>query len=1072
LNLLKLTLLPLLIFVSVDNLYSQSTYYWVGGTGNWSDLTHWATTSGGSIKHTIVPSQINDVVFDANSFTASGQSVTVNQTPFCKNFVWDGVTNNPSFNCTGYNFEIFGAFRSLSGSWSFTQDNRTLAISDSLVVRSNITFNKTGGSFNVGKGVTFRNMISASSFQATSSSLAITTGDFDLDNISPSSVRFAAVTISNGSCKVNNCSPALFSWGNLNIPLGSFKVKTWNGTTFQLGTVNITQDSFLINNWNSGSFSSSTITCNAAKFHLSNWSGTNFICNSSISTTTGGFKIKNWNGGTFQVSGSISLAQDSFLIDNWTLGSFSSGAITCNAAKFHISNWSGTSSNFTAGNISTTSTTSGIKIKNWNGNNFQAGIITLAQDSFLIDNWDRGSFSSSTINCGAAKFHIKDWSGTSFYCNSNISTSSSFKIKGWTSGSFRTDGSISANQDTLMVNSWGGTTFTTFGNINCGNARFQLSNWTAGSFSANSITANVDSVIVRNWSAGNFSTSQPISANARGVIFENWNSGNISSSFTHANADLVFKNVVATTTVTLSNTTDIRKIIFNNAPINFNVSSQSLTIRGDYDLTGSGVKYSHSGTLNIYGNTNLTGATTYTNTGTTNFLSSSAGTRINLNNYTLGNATFSTVGTWTFDNTFRVTGTTTHSAGTIVSNGYRMYFGNIYNAINSSIKSLNLTGTDTIYVGYSFSMNAGVNTTLIKDAAVLKMESNVATTHIIDIPGKSLNDVIVNTFSTTTAANDVQFLGTNAVFGNVTIKNYNNFRTYFNASNATFTSVNINYPTSNANLKTIFLNATTTTGNFTVSTTAGATEVVTTQNNTFGDITLPTSTTWTSTAGRTQTLTSLILSGNCTIPAIIKSTTTSVTTFSDAVGTNSFDYLQTQNVNFSGGATWQATNSLATNTTGLTLAPYATQTLYWIGNAGNWNDPIHWSLSSGGATANCVPNPQDSIVFDVNSFSLTNQRVTVNVNITHKAITVNNVSNNPEIYSIGRTITLTNNLTFSGTASRFTHSSSTLNVQGNALVNASNVVWNNSASTTTISGDLSIKNASSGSYTFSSASLH
>jgi hypothetical protein len=141
---LKLTFVSLLLFVSVNNIYALSTYYWVGGTGNWSDLTHWATTSGGSIKHTIVPSQINDVVFDVNSFTASGQTVTVNQTPFCKNFVWDGVANNPTFNCTGYNFEIFGAFRSVSGNWSFTQDNRTLAISDSLVVRSNITFNKTG----------------------------------------------------------------------------------------------------------------------------------------------------------------------------------------------------------------------------------------------------------------------------------------------------------------------------------------------------------------------------------------------------------------------------------------------------------------------------------------------------------------------------------------------------------------------------------------------------------------------------------------------------------------------------------------------------------------------------------------------------------------------------------------------------------------------------------------------------------------------------------------------------------------------------------------------------------------
>ena len=78
-NFLKLTFLSLLLFVSVNNIYSQSTYYWVGGIGNWSDLTHWATTSGGSIKHTIVPSQINNVVFDVNSFTASGQIVSMKQ---------------------------------------------------------------------------------------------------------------------------------------------------------------------------------------------------------------------------------------------------------------------------------------------------------------------------------------------------------------------------------------------------------------------------------------------------------------------------------------------------------------------------------------------------------------------------------------------------------------------------------------------------------------------------------------------------------------------------------------------------------------------------------------------------------------------------------------------------------------------------------------------------------------------------------------------------------------------------------------------------------------------------------
>ena len=40
-------------------------YFWIGGTGNWSDITHWATTSGGNTQHNSVPSAADDVFFDA-----------------------------------------------------------------------------------------------------------------------------------------------------------------------------------------------------------------------------------------------------------------------------------------------------------------------------------------------------------------------------------------------------------------------------------------------------------------------------------------------------------------------------------------------------------------------------------------------------------------------------------------------------------------------------------------------------------------------------------------------------------------------------------------------------------------------------------------------------------------------------------------------------------------------------------------------------------------------------------------------------------------------------------------------
>lgn len=40
------------------------------------------------------------------------------------------------------------------------------------------------------------------------------------------------------------------------------------------------------------------------------------------------------------------------------------------------------------------------------------------------------------------------------------------------------------------------------------------------------------------------------------------------------------------------------------------------------------------------------------------------------------------------------------------------------------------------------------------------------------------------------------------------------------------------------------------------------------------------------------------------------------------------------------------------------------QTLYWVGGSGNFNDPWHWSLQSGGSPANVVPGSQNTVVFD------------------------------------------------------------------------------------------------------------
>jgi len=101
-NFMRKTLLFLLLLLTMQQqqLFAAD-YYWVGGTGNWSDINHWVTVSGGGTNHSIVPSAGDNVIFDANSgFTTASRTVTLDANGFCNNMTWGNVTNNPIFTRT------------------------------------------------------------------------------------------------------------------------------------------------------------------------------------------------------------------------------------------------------------------------------------------------------------------------------------------------------------------------------------------------------------------------------------------------------------------------------------------------------------------------------------------------------------------------------------------------------------------------------------------------------------------------------------------------------------------------------------------------------------------------------------------------------------------------------------------------------------------------------------------------------------------------------------------------------------------------------------------------------------
>jgi hypothetical protein len=87
--------------------------FWVGNTGNWSDTAHWSATTGG-VGGASVPTSVDNVYFDANSFTLTGQTVTVNTTANCLDMDWTGALNIPTLT-GGFDINIYGNLVFISG---------------------------------------------------------------------------------------------------------------------------------------------------------------------------------------------------------------------------------------------------------------------------------------------------------------------------------------------------------------------------------------------------------------------------------------------------------------------------------------------------------------------------------------------------------------------------------------------------------------------------------------------------------------------------------------------------------------------------------------------------------------------------------------------------------------------------------------------------------------------------------------------------------------------------------------------------------------------------------------------
>lgn len=94
---------------------APGTRYWVGNGGNWSDnASHWSTSSGGS-PGAPIPIAQDTVVFDANSFSSSGQTVTVDGGFNWGPMDWTGALHTPTFHPGSNGFiDITGSYGNMT----------------------------------------------------------------------------------------------------------------------------------------------------------------------------------------------------------------------------------------------------------------------------------------------------------------------------------------------------------------------------------------------------------------------------------------------------------------------------------------------------------------------------------------------------------------------------------------------------------------------------------------------------------------------------------------------------------------------------------------------------------------------------------------------------------------------------------------------------------------------------------------------------------------------------------------------------------------------------------------------
>ncbi len=235
-------------------------YFWVGGTGNWSDATnHWSTTSGGLPNAANVPTSSDNVSFDILSNTTA-YTVTVDVTANCKDMTWalPSVSGVPTLAGSAFNLSVFGSVSFITGmSVSLSTTLLMAATTTGKTVTTNgvqlgcfVNFSGSGGGWTLQDDLTLsgsNKTLTVSNGILNTNAKTVTVGTF----VSTSGTR--TLTLDNSTINITGTSGTpwnisttgtlTFSWtnGTLNYSGGTVNTQTnLNLASQTYNTINIT----------------------------------------------------------------------------------------------------------------------------------------------------------------------------------------------------------------------------------------------------------------------------------------------------------------------------------------------------------------------------------------------------------------------------------------------------------------------------------------------------------------------------------------------------------------------------------------------------------------------------------------------------------------------------------------------------------------------------------------------------------------------------------------------------------------------------------------------------------------